>query len=395
MSEPYRIFETSSERELRERIEELEKQLKQLNSFPPLRDGGDRRRNNGTNNGAGDSFRDTSEGEKGDRKRNEKGYPSHWLATPISELVGDASNLDWCWHGYLAPQQMTLFTGLWKCGKSTMLSLLMRDLRGERAQFCGQDIRPSNILLVTEESAIKWVERRDKLVIADHVHIICKPWLTKADQSDWIVFLGTLANQVKDRKHDLVIFDSIFNLWTVQDENDAPEVRDALRPMNMLMEEGAGIMLAAHPKKGDAGEGQATRGTGALPAFVDIITEMRRYDPEHREDTRRVLTSYSRWDETPEELVIELDREVMEYRAIGSKSDVKVKDRLAVVLEIVPAAPMAYTIEELLQNWPTNSGIVRPGEKTLRRDLDKAVQEQWIRVRGAGIRNDPNRYFRA
>ena len=32
---------------------------------------------------------------------------------------------DWLWHGFLARANLTLLTGMWKSGKTTLLSLLL------------------------------------------------------------------------------------------------------------------------------------------------------------------------------------------------------------------------------------------------------------------------------
>jgi hypothetical protein len=385
-------------------------------SIPSIGNGGEKKGNdaqNGANpahssQGAGRngtasniSLLPTQNPEKGEKKGNENSDEvpvDRWLATPISQLVAPTRVLDWNWYGYIAPQQITLFTGLWKSGKSTMLSLLLRDLDGQQKEFCGQAIRPSRVLLVTEETPIKWVQRRDALLIGDHVSVICKPWMVSPSKADWVVSMAKLAQQVKDDHFDVVVFDSIFNLWSVENENDAPEVRAALVPMNMLIEQNAAVLLLAHPTKGDAREGQATRGSGALPAYVNVIMEMRRYDAEHAGDTRRVLTSYTHWDETPPELVVELDRDNMVYRAIGTKGTVKVADRVEVLMEVLANVAGGYTIEEVLQNWPEGCAIPRPGLHTMRRDLEFGSSEagsKVIRVRGEGKKGDPLRYSRA
>ena len=127
-----------------------------------------------------------------------------------------------------------------------------------------------------------------------------------------------------------------------------PDKYNALSPemFDAITEAGAGILLIAHPRKGDGTEAQATRGSGALPGFVDVIIEMRRFDAGRREDTRRVLTTYSRYEETPVEKVLEYTPK-LGYRAVGTKSDAKGSDRLAVAIELL-GEPPGRTVEEIL-----------------------------------------------
>src|SRR5262249_42417649 len=47
---------------------------------------------------------------------------------PIREL-GTAVPPEWVWPGSLARGHMTLFTGLWKAGKSALIGHLLRDLQ--------------------------------------------------------------------------------------------------------------------------------------------------------------------------------------------------------------------------------------------------------------------------
>jgi len=96
-------------------------------------------------------------------------------------------------------------------------------------------------------------------------------------------------------------------------------VHGAVTPLNSIAEIAA-LLLVHHIRKSDGGEGTASRGSGALPAFVDTIVELRRHDANNKTSTKRVLTAYGRWDETPAELVIELDQGAKEYRDCGDRA---------------------------------------------------------------------------
>jgi hypothetical protein len=120
---------------------------------------------------------------------------------------------------------------------------------------------------------------------------------------------------------------------------------------------------------------------------------MRRHDAENRDDTRRVLTAYSRWDDTPGELVIELNKDKGEYTIIGTKADARAYDRMSVYLEILPMDEPGKTPEEIRDAW-RQGDIPRPSVRTITRDLDQAVTEGEgkIRCSGEGVRGKPKRY---
>lgn len=315
-----------------------------------------------------------------------------WLPRPISELSSGQEQLDWIWHGYAAPGMITLFTGLWKSGKSTLLAYLLQSLDGTLQEFAGQPVRAAKALVISEEGERHWVDRRDNLGIEDHVSIITKPFLKNPSWTDWERFVATVAIEAVQGKYGLVVFDSIFNLWPVKDENNAAEVKAALMSMNQLTEAALAVLLIAHPKKGDAGEGQATRGSGALPSIVDIIIEFRRYDAERREDTRRVLTTYSRFDDTPPEVVIEYDA-ADGYTARGTRQDARAAGRKAVILELLPDDEPGVTVEDILETWPDDHQ--KPARRTLAYDLDFLATNMEVIRKGAGKRNDAYRYRRS
>jgi hypothetical protein len=314
-----------------------------------------------------------------------------WQPTPISQLSTEGDNVPWLWGGYIARGHKTSFTGLWKSGKTTLLKYLLKSMDGSATEFCGQPVTQTKVLVVSEESKRLWAGRRDEVGLGDNVHLINLPFVGRPRQPEWIAFVSYLAELQAQYGYDLIVIDSMHNLWGVTDENNNAEVLAYLTPLNMLTEQDAAVLLLAHPNKGDAGEGRATRGGGAWGGFVDIILEMRRHNAEDSNDTRRVLKAYSRWDETPAEMVIELDKENGQYRAVGTKSDARASDRMAVYMELLPTTDLGLTPEEIREAWPT-SGIPRSSVKTIARDLDQAVTDCKVRCIGAGKRGDPKRY---
>lgn len=317
-----------------------------------------------------------------------------WTAKPLSTLQASTRAMPWLWYGYIARDSLTLFTGLWKAGKTTLVSHLLVALRqGGPPDFAGQAVTPARVIVVTEESERDWLLRRDELALGDHVSVISRPFIGRPDGATWRRFIANVTAQVAASGCDLVIIDSLPNLWPVQDENDAAQVITALTPLYGITKAGAGVLLIAHPRKGDAGEAQAMRGSGATAAFVDVIVELRRYDPERRADNRRKLTAYSRYDDTPGELVVDFDPGTG-YRAVGTTADATTGDRLAVVSTLLPSEGPGITVEELRAAWPGEATVARPGIRTLKTDLRHAIQtpEACIECSGAGVRGDPYRY---
>jgi hypothetical protein len=171
---------------------------------------------------------------------------------------------------------------------------------------------------------------------------------------------------VQEHGFDLIIFDTLSSLWPVQEENDAGAVNTALMPLQSIAKIGAGVLLIHHLRKSGGGEYTGSRGSGALSSFPDILIELTRFDGSDPKDKKRVLRAKGRYEETPDELVIEMVNG--EYRH-------------------VPDAPAAVVGPAPVQGGDADE------EKILKvlRDAGGALQSDEIRDRlaqaGCGIRD--------
>ena len=317
---------------------------------------------------------------EGDRARNEC-----WQPVPITDL-GPSVPPPWVCPGYIARGHSTLLTALWKSGKTTLVAHLIRDLvRG--GGLAGPKPPGIKALVVSEESPSHWMRRRDDLGLGPNVHILCRPFKRRPEWATWHRFIDTVSGWVRADGYGLVVFDTLPALWPVNDENDAPQVLAAVTPMHTITEAGTALLLTHHPRKGDAAEGQASRGSGALPGAVDVILELRRYAPEDARDRRRVLRAYSRFDETPPEAVLELTD--AGYAIVGDKAEVRQSDRLGIIGGIVASDAAALTADEVLERWPSEP---KPGGRTVLSDLNAGAEGgRWART-GTGRKGDPYRF---
>jgi hypothetical protein len=313
------------------------------------------------------------------------GFPA---PIPASQLRRTDPNTKWTWDGYVGPEIITLLSAVWKGGKSTLLAHLLRAFQSKGDIFCGQAIKPARILYITEEGEGLWADRRDKLGLTDNVHFLIRPFPGKADKVGWAAFVKYILDVLAENPADVIIFDPLNNLWPVKDENNAPEVTEALLPLRAL---GAGraIILVHHVRKSDGAEGTASRGSGALPGFVDIIVEMRRYAPNNRTDRRRVLAAWSRYEETPAELVVELT--AGGYVAHGDKRAVMLNKIVAVLNDILPTESPGWDVKTIVEEWP--SGDTEPQKQMLYEVLGDHAAHRWSRE-GGGKRGAAYRYWK-
>jgi len=84
----------------------------------------------------------------------------------------------WLWHGYLATGNVTLLTGPWKCGKTTLLAALLSRL-GTGGALVGLPVAAARAV-VTEESPRHWHRRAQQFGFGPHLCWLCRPFRGKA-----------------------------------------------------------------------------------------------------------------------------------------------------------------------------------------------------------------------
>ena len=322
------------------------------------------------------------------KKPNPKTDSTFPLPVIASALKANADPLSWLWRGFIAAKGITLFSALWKAGKTTLLAHLVRNMADGTA-LCGYEVTPATVLYITEESESRWAKRRDALGIGDNVHFICRPFKAKPSIVQWRAFVTHVQEQAAALDADLIVLDTISALWPVHNENDAGEVQAALMPLWNLTERSA-VLGVHHLKKGDGQEATGSRGSGALCGFVDTILELRRHDSGNRHSRKRVITGYGRDDETPAELVIDLDATTNEYCGLGDRKGMRREEIKRTLATVLPRERPGMTEKEITEAWPDDQ---KPTKAAMLEALAEGTDRgNWTRD-GTGKKGSPYRYF--
>jgi hypothetical protein len=308
-----------------------------------------------------------------------------------SQLKKDNRLTRYLWDGYIAVGETVLLSALWKAGKTTLCSRLLRQMGLREPNFCGLAVESCKVVYVTEEAEGTWVDRRDKLGLGDHLRFVIRPFICKPAVADWHGFLADLKRMQQQDPADLIVLDPIDKLWPVKDENNAAEVTAALMPLHQL-EPHPAILLIHHLRKNDGGEGTGTRGSGALMAFVDRIHELRRYDASAQADRRRVITSYGRDDDANREMVVELNKDGLDYAAHGDRDKAGHAEFVGTIRRLLPRKSPGWTFEEIMEGW---DGERTPRRKKLLDELKRGAEAEppdWARE-GGGKKGSPYTYW--
>ncbi len=322
-----------------------------------------------------------SSGPIGEGTETESDQPALPQPELWTELTA-GSVADWYWQGYIAKGQFTLLSALWKCGKTTLLSLLFKALN-LGGSFAGRPVKPCRVLCVSEESKNRWAIRREKHGATPNVRLLCRPFKGRPNFLDWQLLIKHLVRCVKQWDIQLVAFDTLTNLWPVVHENDAGEVTAALMELYPLAEQAA-VLCDHHLRKGGGAEGTGSRGSGALTSFVDTIVEMTRVNPNDPNDRKRLLTGYGRDEETPTELVIELNDDGNDYTCLGDGPSVQTADIGAVLDEVLPDQPPGFCWDDIKAGWPNDK---TPRKAKVLKALKDGVAAGRFQRTGTGVKN--------
>jgi hypothetical protein len=296
----------------------------------------------------------------------------------------------WLWQGYLGAGKVTLLTSQWKSGKTTLAALLLARMQ-QGGQMAGLPVAPSKALVISEESAADWRLRLGRLAVRDQHDLLCRPFLTQPTMEQWLQLIETAALMHEHDGTGLVVIDSLAQFLPAHAENSAGALLECLTPLQRLTTAGMAVLLLHHPHKGKTLAGQAARGSGALPSFVDILMEMGHYTHPEDPDRRRRLVAFSRYDETPRHLLMELEADGSDYTLLQTGPDETLPDNWQGVLSVLDEAYTKLTRSEILANWPED--FQKPDASTLYRWLDRAVAQGQVRQQGSGLRRDPFRYW--
>jgi hypothetical protein len=296
----------------------------------------------------------------------------------------------WLWQGYLGPGKVTLLTSQWKSGKTTLVSLLLARLQ-QGGQLAGRPVAPGKAFVISEESEADWRPRFTRLGIRDNVDLLCRPFTAQPGMDQWLALIDAALALHHRQGCALVVIDSLAYFLPAHSENSAGALLECLTPLQRLATAGMSVLLPHHPRKGKTLAGQAARGSGALPGFVDVLIEMAYYAQPDDLDRRRRLVAFSRHDDTPRHLLVELNADGTDYALLQSGLEAALGDSWAAVLHALREARSKLTRQEILDRW--SADYPKPDATTLWRWLSRAVAQGIVRQEGTGRPRDPFRYW--
>ena len=297
----------------------------------------------------------------------------------------------WLWQGYLAPGSITLLTSQWKSGKTTLLAVLLARMK-TGGSLGGLAVAPGKALVICEEGRQHWELRRQKLDFGGHVAWLCRPFRGRPGRDQWLALVDHVAALHARHGFQLVVLDPLSYFLPGGAEGHAGKMLETLLPLQRWTASNLAVFLLHHPRKGECPAGQAARGNGALPSFVDINIEMTAYAPADAADRRR-LRAASRFEETPVVRVLALTEEGTDYLVLAEGEEEDFGPGWDALEAVLAGARRKLTRQQILEEWHDDLPV--PQAKTLWRWLGRAVEQGLVHRSGTGRKNDPYLYWLA
>jgi hypothetical protein len=171
-------------------------------------------------------------------------------------------------------------------------------------------------------------------------------------------------------------------------ENSAGAAQEAMQPLQEAAARGLAVVITRHERKGGGEVGESARGSSAFGGAVDIIMSVRRHQGETRPSVR-VVESLSRFDDTPDKLVVELTDDG--YRSLGDASAFAEREALSAIMELLPAKEENAMKTEVVVDKLKEHDVKRT---VATEALAKATAAGSIRRVGKGQRGSPYLYYK-
>jgi hypothetical protein len=155
-------------------------------------------------------------------------------------------------------------------------------------------------------------------------------------------------------------------------------------PLQEASAAGIAVVIVRHERKSGGDVGEAGRGSSAFGGAVDIMLSIRRGEGNSR-STVRVIRALSRFDETPDKLVVEL--RPGGYLALGRSRAVAAEEAKATILS---AAPLEESRALTLKGFMSATGVAKT---TADRAILTLLSMGRLARTGKGKRGNPYRYW--
>lgn len=281
----------------------------------------------------------------------EPALSSAFLTAVQLEAMED-EDVQWYAEGLLGAGLLTELDGKAKqAGKTTFLLALCRAiLHGE--PFLGKDIHYTPIVYLTEQSGPSFKRNLRRAGLLDRPDLYLLLWSTTAGVK-WPEIVEATRAYARSVGAGVLIVDTLSQFAGIRGdaENSSGAALETMEPLQAATADELAILVSRHDRKSGGDVGDSGRGSSAYAGSVDIVLHLQRLAPSDRQDRgrQRLLDGISRFEETPDQLVVELQPEPPQtYTLVGDAKEVRDEVLRVNLLALLPTdAHDAPTFDEL------------------------------------------------
>ena len=293
--------------------------------------------------------------------------------------------IDWVSKPYVAFGAITEVDGKVKlAGKSTWTTHLCRAVL-DGLPFMGEPTTKTAIVYLTEQPPASWRLTLDRagLLGRDDFHCL---YFRDIRGILWSVVADEAAAYCKTVGAKLLVVDTLGQFAGIagDSENNAGDALMAMQPLQQAAGNGIAVMILRHDRKSGGLVGESGRGSSAYSGAVDIVLSIRR--PEgNTKKTLRTIHAIGRFDETPDELVIDLTP--TGYVSLGTAANVAEAEAEQILRAAAPRTEEeAATLDEMIKGTEVSRSTAQRVVKNL------CARGEFLST-GEGKRGKPFRYL--
>lgn len=292
------------------------------------------------------------------------------------------AEIEWIAKPWVAVGAITGVDGKIKAaGKTTWVMYLSRATVDGRP-FLGEPTRRTAVVYLTEQprtSLLASLARADLLGRDDFTLLTWRDSTAMA----WPEVVAAAVRECEARSAGLLVIDTLSRFAAIDGdgENDAGKADAAMAPLQIAAADGLAVIVVRHERKAGGDVGDSGRGSTAFGGATDIILAIRRTEAG---GNVRKIHALSRFDETPDALVIELTD--AGYVVLGDDAAVALRAIQGKLRDSLPwDESRGLSIQELVAKLDAS-------RTTVQRAIDSLIEAGEVGRAGTGHKGDPYLY---
>ena len=270
-------------------------------------------------------------------------------------------------------------------GKTTFVTHMVAAVL-DGAPFLGEPTTETPVVYLTEQPRTSFRQALARACLLDRKDLAVLFW-HDVMPVPWSVVARAAIKECQRLGSKLLVVDTgaQFAKLFGDSENKSGDALQAMQPLQEATAAGIAVILVWHERKSGGDVSDAGRGSSAVGGAVDVVLAIRR-PGGNSQPTIRAIQALSRFDETPQDLMVELTNNG--YVALGQSHEVETRKAAEAILAVAPRTEGdAIRLDALLE-----AAAVK--QATGQRVIEALVKAGKLVRLGKGKKGDPYKFWR-